>query len=415
MTILFLEPKGTALEVIREAKRQGYKVVALVCDPTMLSGTPLPYRTAIASIDKTVTLKSWSDWEALLAAAKTLNREDAVKGVYFSLDAAAVAGTRLRKHFKLPSPTPETMALVLDKYRLRHALREKGLSSLMSYRGEEADAWTSWKLKGEAYFKPVNGSFSAFVEKCASLEDLHRARKAWSSMGAETPAMLRDYIGAGNGYLVEEAFDGELMSLEGICVNGEYKALGLTSRILYSKNPVVEMGSVFPYPHKLAAKIQEFVQRVHEAVGFTEGPSHVELMVDASGHMEIIDFNARFIGADVMQSINFALGIKIQEALLDFAVGKAPKLVYEQKKFACLQYALPPQALEVKTLEFPKGDDVVFHTAYIEAGQKVESTERQIDYLGCYLTLGDSFEDALARSHAHREGLILNGKLKGSF
>lgn len=415
MTLLFLEPKGTGLEVVREAKRQGYRVVALVCDPTMLSGTPHPYRTAISDIDQTITVKSWDDWSALLSTAEALHKEDPISGVYFNLDATAESATRLREHFKLPAPSRETMALVLDKYRLRQCLRDNGLSSLMSYRGETADSWAKWPFKGEAYFKPINGSFSAFVEKCASLTDLACARNAWASMGDETPAMLRDYIGRGNGFLVEEAFDGELMSLEGISFGGEYKALGLTSRILYSKNAIVEMGSVFPYPHKLAAEILEFVKKVHKAVGFTDGPSHVELMVDSFGRMEIIDFNARFIGADVMQSINFALGIKVQEALVDFAVGKPSQLSFTQKHFACLQYALPPQALTIEAIEFPKAEDVVFHTAYIQPGQKVESTERQIDYLGCYLTLGSSFEDALSRSRAHREAFIVNGKLKGSF
>ena len=50
--ILFLEPKGTVLEVVRAAKKRGLCVVAMVSDQGLLDSAPEPYRTAVSLIDE---------------------------------------------------------------------------------------------------------------------------------------------------------------------------------------------------------------------------------------------------------------------------------------------------------------------------------------------------------------------------
>ena len=60
---------------------------------------------------------------------------------------------------------------------------------------------------------------------------------------------------------------------------GSFYSLGLVSRILYSKNPIVEMGSCFPYSHPIEKDIVDKVKRVHEEIGFFHGPTHTEVIV----------------------------------------------------------------------------------------------------------------------------------------
>ncbi|HKQ03838.1 MAG TPA: ATP-grasp domain-containing protein [Blastocatellia bacterium] len=414
-SILFLEPKGTMLEVIRAAKGREFTVFALVSDYSLLDALPSPYASARQCIDELLVVKDWNDLPTILSVAQALHASCPVKGVFFGLDLCAVAGAALREYFDLPTPTPGTMELIVDKHKLRTKLYKAGLSKLRSVPGVEADRWTEWKIGRPAYFKPVHGAFSLYVTRCGSLADLQRAKTAWLDGMGSMPKFLSDFIYAKAEYHLEEEFEGELMSVEGISTRGEYLCLGLTSRIMYSKNPAVEMGSCFPYPHPLADAIIDFTRAMHAGLGFTDGPSHVEIMVNAAGEMEVIDFNPRFIGADVLQSINFAYGLKVEELLLDWCVGHKPVLVPREANYSCIQYVLPPHELLLESLDFPQMPEVKFSTSFVKPGMQVSGADRQIDYLGCYLTVMPTYESAMARSKELRHLVTINTTIQGAF
>ena len=194
------------------------------------------------------------------------------------------------------------MERILDKYLLRQILVQAGLSHIKSIPGAIVDTLVDWPFGGAAYFKPVHGSFSMHVVRCNNLDDVRRAKNAWLSGNSPAPKFIADYLLSQAEYHLEEAFDGELMSVEAMSCRGKFQYIGLTSRILFSENPIVEMGSCFPYHHPLEATIIETVERAHSVLGFTDGPSHTELIVNTVGQLEIIDFNPRFIGADVLQA-----------------------------------------------------------------------------------------------------------------
>ena len=70
-TVVFLEPKGTILEVIRSAKKQGFHVVALTSDASLLENASKPYDSAVSMIDQNIKVRSWS---AGFSATFPLNR-----------------------------------------------------------------------------------------------------------------------------------------------------------------------------------------------------------------------------------------------------------------------------------------------------------------------------------------------------
>ena len=253
------------------------------------------------------------------------------------------------------------------------------------------------------------------MSRCESLEDLDKAKSVWRNGNSDDARVVRDFLASGNKYHLEEAIDGELLSVEGVSWNGEFKILGLLSRILFSENPIVEMGSCFPYPHPLTDKIIEHVRKSHLALGYTDGFSHVEVIVTPRGEVEIIDFNARFVGADVLQSINHAYGIRIEETLLDWTLGRKPGFMPKKSDFSCLQYVLPPRSVVVNEITLPKAPDVVFSTALVPPGTEVQSTDQQLDYLGCYLTTGPSFQRAIERSKQLRDAVRINDTLQGAY
>ena len=414
-TVVILEPKGIILEVVRAAKARGYRTVALASDPKLLKTVPAPYNSAVAMIDEDVAVESWNDHGPILESVAKIHASGEIAGIYSGMDPCAPVFAAMRVKYGLPTPSVETIFGILDKHHLRKTLRAKGLSRLTNHHSNEADHWTAWPFQGAAYFKPVHGCLSAYVVRCESLEDLKIAREKWRSGNPDEPAYVRDYLHSVNEYHVEEAIQGELLSIEAFISGGRFHSLGLLSRILYSKDPVVEMGSCFPYPHALEEKITRVVREAHSALGFNEGVTHTEVIVSKSGEVEIIDLNPRFVGADVLQSINHAYDTKIQEALLDFALGQPLKLPTKARQFSCLQYFLPPEVPVFEGVSFPKTPEIKFQLVLRAPGTVLKHQNRQIDYLGCYLTVMPTFESAIARSKELRSEVLINGTNPGVY
>ncbi len=222
---LFLDPKGTALEVIRVAKQRGLHVVAVVSDETLLSGAADPYQSAVNCIDQIVPVDLWDDSTAK-KIVKILRPLGKVACVYAALDPCALTVAKLRNEFGLPANTPETLSLILDKQRLRRRLAELGLSHIKMVPQSVADLWDSWEFGGPAYFKPVHGLFSAYVKRCESWDDFKQARSEWEQGNDSDPVWVRNYLRSSNGYYLEQAFDGELLSVESISSGGHFSLLG---------------------------------------------------------------------------------------------------------------------------------------------------------------------------------------------
>lgn len=413
--VVFLDPKGTIFEVIRAAKREGFRVIALSSDRSMIDSAPDPYASAVSLIDEVVPVEGWLDEGRVISICDDLHARNPIAGIYSGLDPCAPVLARLRAKFGLPTHSPNDIAVVLNKFQLRKKLFALGLSKIKNYHSDEVEAWSDWKFKKAAYFKPLHGFFSAYVQRCDNFEDLRKAQQAWSKGETDEPRYVRNYLRSSDGYHLEEAFDGELLSVEAIAIGGKLHVLGLLSRILYSKDPIVEMGSCFPYPHPASEKIIALVSEAHRALGLTDGPTHTEVIVGTNGDVEIIDLNPRFVGADVLQSINYALESRIEDVLLDYALGRLHHVDVSSKHFSCLQYFLPPNVQMLEEVTFPLVPEVKFKTTFMKSGAQISGTKRQIDYLGCYLTVMPTFDSARARSSELRSRVLINKQHQGEY
>ncbi len=385
-------------------------------DRGLLESAPEPYSSAVALIDEIVPIPGWNAIESVKSAYNALASGYQIVGVYTGVDPCGIVCAELRQKLCLRTPSPEAMTVILNKFLLRKRLRESGLSNLKNYLGSEADQWSSWKFgESSAYFKPVHGFFSAYVRRCHSIAELRAAKAAWSQGVANETPFVRDYLLSENEYHLEQAIEGELLSVEGMSSGGKFTSLGLLSRILYSRNPIVEMGSCFPYPHPLEARIVSLVAAAHEALGFTDGPTHTEVIVSPTGEIEIIDLNPRFVGADVLQSINHAYGIAAEDMLLEFALGQDTTFAPKATQYSCLQYVLPPNVANFTSIRFPQSCEVPFKTSFLKPGTPLNSHDRQLDYLGCYLTVMPTFEEALKRSRELRADVRVNESHEGSY
>lgn len=416
-TIIFLSPKGTILELINSAAERGYRVCVIENDPSLIDGSSDCYLRHVQCISERSVIGSWLDVMAVLEVAKKWNKTSPIKAVYSALEPTLVAGAMISEFFKVPGNTVECVELIVDKLLLRTKLRESGLSKLHAISQAEYESHDNWQFgTSAAYFKPRNGFGSAYVLRCESIDDVHAANEIWARGRPSDPAWVKSYINQGKTWFLEQAHDGELLSAELLVQEGMCICLGLLSRILYSLNPIVEMGSAFPYAHPAGEEIWRMCSAIVEAVGFKNGVLHLEFIVSATRGVELVDFNPRLAGADVLQSINRAYSIKIEEIILDLLLGKPVSFsVPKTNKFCCLQYFLSPPVNLIESVTFPCDRDVTFTSLFKRIGVPVGSNDTQLDYLGCYLTEGPSFEAATTKSRLLREKIIVNKVSGGVF
>ena len=415
-TVIFLDPKGTIFEIIRAAKKRGFYVIALSSDPSLLDVAE-PYRSARHMVDEVKFIDDWNNDLIVSEIIESILNRVQVVGVYGGMDACAFHVAWLREKLGLPTSKPESVKNVLNKFLMRSTLKKNGLSDLKIAGQQEMvkNLEKNWLFDKAAYFKPTHGAFSAFVARCESQAQFKELYQKWLLLAdSKIPNYLKRYLERGEFYL-EEEIEGELLSVEAIASGNKLQVLGLLSRILFSKNHVVEMGSCFPYHHPQIKEIIDLVTKSHLALGLTDGPTHTEVIVGKNGKLEIIDLNPRFVGADVLQSINYAFNFNIEEVLLDFSLGLKISLPEQIYQYCCLQYFLPPKISTFESIKFPDAPEIKFKSVFKKPGYNISSNDQQIDYLGCYLTVASSVDEAKKKSELFKNGVLVNECEKGVY
>ncbi len=404
------EPINHVMKVIQAAKRRGFHVVVIRTLPLTLAE---PYASASADIDTDIVIDNWANHSAIVQLAADACAGFQVVGSYAAAEITLMPEALFRQRFQLAGLAPERVAFLLDKEKVRTALAGADLTTLATISQEAALQMTEWPAGQTYFFKPVNGAGSALVSKCSSLEQLHAAIANWSKKPEVSLDLLRHFIEKNNRFYLEQAAEGELMSVEGFVVDGVYTELGLSSRTVLERDEAIEMGLSFPYKHPLHEQIVAKVRAIHAQLGVNNGPTHTEIICSDDGRIELVELNIRFVGADVMLAINAAMGVDIEDELLRVTLGEAPRIDLSDRGHgvAVLQQVMPPPGLDVlDTIEFPS-EHVVFSKITAVLGKKLASTAFQMDQIGAFIVRGDSYGEAMQCARHVRQNILVNGQL----
>jgi len=406
---LVFEPTNHVYWVVEAADRAGYDVVVFHTLPILGTG---PYGIARPCIALSHAMPSWDDIDAWFDAVLQVCGDRQVAGTYAAQEIALIVEARVQEHYGLPGKGSAAVRELLDKVTVRRRLVEAGLSKLRVFTEREVDGLRSWPVGDRAlYFKPVHGAGSAFVKRCHSLEDVRAAIDEWKAADKISLPVLGPYLESeGGSFFLEEEAPGELVSLEGYVYDGSYHPWGLSSRSVLRRDVSVEMGSTFPFQHPRYSEIVDLVARMHAALGIAHGATHTELIVptDGDGDIELVEMNLRFIGGDAIASMNAAYGARMEDDLVTLAVGERPPS-RQPHCFASAQYLLAPSGLErIDSFELPSAE-LPFIKIAKPPGTVLASTDRQIDWIGAYVTCGSTFEEAVQRSIDVRQRTMING------
>ena len=408
---LVLEPANHMYKVIEAAHRRGLTVV--VCHGQPVS-PPAPFDRALSSISQFLPIESWGDGDAAFATIRACCGDRPVRGTYAGYEITLRMEARLRQHHGLPGPSPAKLDFLLDKVAVRAALRESSLSNLRVLDDAALRRLTAWPFPGRAAFlKPVNGAGSLYVRRCTSLVDVGEHLAEWDGKRRHVRQAASDHLYGGRGLCLEEEAVGELLSVEGYCHRGRYVPIGITDRTVLARDPSVEMGTTFPYPHPRRDEILERSRAIHACLGIEHGPTHAELIVPPSGgDIELVELNVRFGGGDILFVVNHALDLRFEEDLVTLAVGEGPLTALSSRpvRYVSGQDLLAPARVRrFDSIEIP-GDDVFFKKVLVKPGTELKSTNFQTDQVAAYAVAADTYLEALARGSAVRAAVTINGE-----
>jgi biotin carboxylase len=123
---------------------------------------------------------------------------------------------------------------------------------------------------------------------------------------------------------IEDFIEGREFALEGLVTGGRLRMLALFDKPDPLDGPFFEE-TIYTTPSRedpaVQAAIQETAQRAIATLGFTDGPVHAEMRVNASG-VWMLEAAARPIGGLCARALRFSPDVSLEEVILRHAAGE---------------------------------------------------------------------------------------------
>jgi biotin carboxylase len=275
-------------------------------------------------IESWTVVSSTLDADELVAAAKKLHATDPLDGALCWDEARILHAAHITEALGLPGGDVAMINRCRDKHLTRTALAEYGVpqpESILVDTVDEAVA-AAEKLGYPAILKPRAMAASLGVVKVNSTAEV---RANWDFAHDTTVPEAPHYDVK---VLVEQFVDGYEISIDSAIFHGQVMPFCLARKEIGYPPYAEEVGHVVDAADPLLADDQllQVLVDAHTAVGFTDGFTHVEIMMTADGP-KLIEINAR-LGGDMIPYLGLqATGVDPGLAAAAVACGRAPELV----------------------------------------------------------------------------------------
>lgn len=259
---------------------------------------------------------------------------------------------RLADELGLPGGGLQAVVACRDKWETRKRLAEAELGGVkvQLVRSQDEAVAAAAKIGLPVVLKPRSLSGSIGVMRVDRLEDVPDAFEI-AAKGSYPNLMF-----SVPGVLVEEFIEGEEFSIDSVVHNGQVHPLFVATKFVGLAPYFEELGHVVASDGlELLPGIHDFLQKVHQVIGFRNGVTHTELRVTQKGY-KIMEVNAR-LGGDLIPYLGFlATGIDLAGALADVAQGRKPHLCRTRSGAAAIRFIYPERDMILQSVNIPEVD-----------------------------------------------------------
>jgi len=300
-------------------------------------------------VDAVTVLADTLNAEELICAARELNGRDPIDGVLCWDEARILAASKVAEALGLPGGDPEMVLRCRDKHLTRELLAEAGVPQPRSVLVETAEqaAQAAAEIGYPVVLKPRGVAASLGVVLVADEAEL-RAQFAFARDTTAPGAIVGDAI-----VLVEEYADGPEISVDCAVYHGEVLPICLAHKEIGYPPYFEEVGHLVDGadPQLADPAFQRLLERAHQALGFTDGITHSEFRLTASGP-KLIEVNAR-LGGDLIPYLGLrATGIDPGLAAAAVACGHRPELSPDRRRFGAVRFCYVPYEMTIGAISF---------------------------------------------------------------
>ncbi|MFD9817455.1 ATP-grasp domain-containing protein [Streptomyces violascens] len=340
-----------------------------------------------------------ADQAALSEAGRTLAERHPLAGVMTWAEWYLVPTARLARQLSLPTTAPEAVQGCRNKATSRTLFARHGVPSAasVSVRTEAEAAQAGQRIGYPVVFKPASHAASIGVIRVDTPQELPCAYAFAAQAAARGTESTR--------VLVEEYLDGPEVSVECVTYQGQTAVVAVTRKTVGMPPFFEELAHVVDANDPLLATVAPVATAALEALGVTEGISHVEMRL-VDGRPRLIEVNGRIGGDMIGHLVHLATGVDLARAAADIACGRAPDLTPTHSQAAAIRLIYPARSGTLTTrsidADFAVGADWLERVCFQrQAGDQLvlppqgDMFSARIGYL---ITTGPRAADAQARS-----------------
>lgn len=288
--------------------------------------------------------------DQMLEDVKQIIHQEQATGIATYDDRYVGIVARVAEELGLPGAGRQATLACKDKWEARKRLASTGVGAvkaqLVSTPDEAVAAAAS--IGVPVVLKPRALGGSVGVVRVDQPEGVRAAFEVAS--GGSFPGLVASLPGV----LVEEYIEGDEFSIDCLVYNGRVYPLFVAAKLVGFPPYFEELGHVVTADGlERLPGIRDFLQSVHEALGFRNGVTHVEIRVTPQGY-KIMEVNPR-LGGDLIPYLGWqATGIDLAAAVADVALGREPDLRATRSGAAAVRFIYPERDMTLQAVSIPE-------------------------------------------------------------
>jgi len=310
--ILMLGGSYFQIPAIKYAKDAGYYVVTV---------DYLPDNPGHKFSDEYYNI-STTDKEAVLGLAKKLNIDGIVA---YASDPAASTAAYVSEKLKLPGNSYKSVNIMTNKDLYREFLRKNGFNFpyFKSYYSFADVKWDFDKFRFPLMVKPTDSSGSKGVSKVSNESEFETAFLYALKFSRSKKVIVEEYINR----------TGSQIHGDGFVVDGKIVSVFLGDHMFACREKnFTPVATTFPtvINNNILKRIIKNLQRLIICIGFKQGAINIEVMIDKSGNIFLMEVGPRNGGNHIPLLIESITNFDMIKGTVDIALGIHTKFILKE-------------------------------------------------------------------------------------